>query len=37
MERRVERDLWYINNWSLTLDLKLMAMTCWTLLRLEAY
>ena len=37
MEQRVERDLWYINNWSLTLDLKLMAMTCWTLLRLEAY
>ena len=28
MEQRVERDLWYINNWSLTLDLKLMAMTC---------
>ena len=37
MERRVERDLWYINNWSLTLDLKLMAMTCVALLRFDAY
>jgi putative colanic acid biosysnthesis UDP-glucose lipid carrier transferase len=37
MERRVERDLWYIDNWSLALDLKLMAMTCWALLRFDAY
>lgn len=37
MERRVERDLWYINNWSLTLDLKIMAMTCFALFRFEAY
>lgn len=37
MERRVERDLWYINNWSLTLDFKIMAMTCITLFRPEAY
>jgi undecaprenyl-phosphate galactose phosphotransferase/putative colanic acid biosynthesis UDP-glucose lipid carrier transferase len=37
MEQRVERDLWYINNWSLTLDLKLMAMTCVVLLRFDAY
>jgi undecaprenyl-phosphate galactose phosphotransferase/putative colanic acid biosynthesis UDP-glucose lipid carrier transferase len=37
MEQRVERDLWYINNWSLTLDLKLMAMTCVALLRFDAY
>ena len=37
MEQRVERDLWYINNWSLTLDLKLMAMTCGALLRFDAY
>jgi undecaprenyl-phosphate galactose phosphotransferase/putative colanic acid biosynthesis UDP-glucose lipid carrier transferase len=37
MERRVERDLWYINNWSLTLDFKIMALTCVALLRPEAY
>jgi undecaprenyl-phosphate galactose phosphotransferase/putative colanic acid biosynthesis UDP-glucose lipid carrier transferase len=37
MERRVERDLWYIDNWSLTLDLKLIAKTCVTLFRFEAY
>ena len=37
MEQRVERDLWYINNWSLTLDLKLMAMTFRALLRFDAY
>ncbi len=37
MERRVERDLWYINNWSLTLDFKIMAMTCVALFRHDAY
>lgn len=37
MEQRVERDLWYIDNWSLTLDLKLMAMTCVALFRFDAY
>jgi undecaprenyl-phosphate galactose phosphotransferase/putative colanic acid biosynthesis UDP-glucose lipid carrier transferase len=37
MEQRVERDLWYINNWSLTLDVKLMAMTFWALFRFNAY
>ena len=37
MARRVERDVWYINNWSLTLDLKLLALTAATLLRRDAY
>ena len=37
MEQRLERDLWYIDHWSLTLDLKIMAMTCLALFRLDAY
>jgi putative colanic acid biosynthesis UDP-glucose lipid carrier transferase len=37
MERRVERDLWYIDHWSMALDLKIMAATVGALLRLEAY
>jgi putative colanic acid biosynthesis UDP-glucose lipid carrier transferase len=27
MEKRVEYDLWYINNWSLALDIKIIVMT----------
>jgi putative colanic acid biosysnthesis UDP-glucose lipid carrier transferase len=37
MERRVQEDLWYINNWSLTLDLKIMVRTVFALLRHDAY
>jgi len=37
MERRLERDLWYIDHWSLILDLKIIAMTGVALLRLDAY
>ena len=37
MARRVERDVWYINNWSLALDLRLLAQTTVTLLRAEVY
>ena len=37
MERRVEQDLWYIDHWSMALDLKIMVATLGALLRLEAY
>ena len=37
MERQVEQDLWYINHWSLTLDLMIMMRTCFILLRDEIY
>ena len=37
MERRVQEDLWYINNWSFALDLKIMVRTVFALLRHEAY
>jgi Undecaprenyl-phosphate glucose phosphotransferase len=33
MKGRVDCDLWYINNWNLTLDLKIIALTCIELLR----
>lgn len=33
MKRRVDCDLWYINNWSLVLDFKIVAMTCVELMR----
>jgi Undecaprenyl-phosphate glucose phosphotransferase len=33
MEKRIQLDLWYINNWSLWLDLKNMARTCVEVLR----
>jgi Undecaprenyl-phosphate glucose phosphotransferase len=37
MEQRVEKDLWYINHWSFTLDLIIMARTCIELLRQDVY
>lgn len=32
MERRVEHDLWYIDNWSLWLDLKIIVLTVFRVL-----
>jgi len=32
MEMRVKYDLYYINNWSLLFDLRIIAMTAWTLI-----
>jgi undecaprenyl-phosphate galactose phosphotransferase/putative colanic acid biosynthesis UDP-glucose lipid carrier transferase len=37
MERRIEKDLWYVNNWSLRLDLKIFLQTFVALLRDGAY
>jgi len=33
MKGRVDCDLWYINNWSLGLDFRIMALTCFEVLR----
>lgn len=33
MRARIEHDLWYINNWSLFLDLKILLLTCFELPR----
>jgi lipopolysaccharide/colanic/teichoic acid biosynthesis glycosyltransferase len=33
MKGRVDCDLWYINNWSLALDIKILALTCVELMR----
>lgn len=37
MAERVDRDIWYIDNWSLSLDLRLLAQTFVTLVRHQAY
>ncbi len=37
MRKRVDLDLWYINNWSLTLDLKIILHTCLEITRQQAY
>ena len=33
MKKRIQLDLWYINNWSFWLDLKIVVRTCFELLR----
>jgi putative colanic acid biosysnthesis UDP-glucose lipid carrier transferase len=37
MADRVKLDLWYINNWSLGLDLNILLQTCFEILRDRAY
>lgn len=37
MELRIEHDLWYIQNWSLWLDLKILLMTPFVLIHRNAY
>jgi Undecaprenyl-phosphate glucose phosphotransferase len=33
MQRRIEEDLWYVNNWCLSLDLVILVRTCFEFLR----
>jgi lipopolysaccharide/colanic/teichoic acid biosynthesis glycosyltransferase len=35
MEKRVEHDIWYLENWSLMLDVRIVFMTVINLLRGE--
>ena len=37
MAERVKLDLWYINNWSLGLDINILLRTCFEVLRNRAY
>ena len=37
MERRIALDLWYVNNWSLTLDFRILWRTCFEILNHDAY
>jgi lipopolysaccharide/colanic/teichoic acid biosynthesis glycosyltransferase len=32
MEKRVEYDVWYVENWSLLLDIKIVLITAWQVL-----
>jgi len=34
-EEKFKLDVWYVDNWSLWLDLKIMAMTVWKILKRE--
>ena len=33
MEKRVEHDLWYIENWTLMLDIQIMFLTVWNMIK----
>ena len=33
MRKRVEHDAWYIENWRLTLDLKIILLTIWNMIK----
>jgi len=33
MQKRVEHDLWYIENWSFLLDLQIILLTVWNMIK----
>ncbi|MBU1297800.1 MAG: sugar transferase [Bacteroidetes bacterium] len=33
MQKRVEHDIWYIENWSLMLDIQIIILTLWYMLK----
>jgi lipopolysaccharide/colanic/teichoic acid biosynthesis glycosyltransferase len=33
MQKRVEHDIWYIENWSLMLDIQIIILTIWHILK----
>ncbi|MCW6506796.1 undecaprenyl-phosphate glucose phosphotransferase [Lichenifustis flavocetrariae] len=37
MRRRVDLDVWYINNWSLLTDIRIMVRTCFAVMKQDAY
>jgi lipopolysaccharide/colanic/teichoic acid biosynthesis glycosyltransferase len=37
MEKRVEYDVWYVSNWNIWLDLKIILRTALSLMYQEAY
>ena len=37
MRRRIDLDIWYINNWSLLTDIRILVRTAFTLLKHDAY
>jgi putative colanic acid biosynthesis UDP-glucose lipid carrier transferase len=37
MEKRVEYDVWYVSNWSIWLDLRILVRTASALMYQEAY
>jgi len=37
MRQRIDYDLWYIDHWSLALDMKILARTCFEILKQDVY
>ncbi len=33
MQKRIDNDVWYIENWSFALDLQIVALTVWNMVK----